>query len=133
MISQAPLIAAFFSLAFLVLASCEFEREGEQAVPQQFMGAETKLVAVDLVDVTVSIARPRPGALQAYADCVGSQYTLIRGMPYARRVSSDRTGLGDVLTDKVTFLLSPVAPRGNFVLNAREVVAKCKSAGVPTF
>lgn len=132
MVAHAPIFAATLTVALLFLAACEGPTV-KTAPPMQFMGAQTRLVADDLVDVTVSVARPRDDVMRAYADCVGSQYTLIRGMPYARRVSADRTGMGDVLTDKVTYLLSPVPPAGDFVLNAGEVVAKCKRAGVPTF
>ncbi len=115
----------------MALSACEGPDTATD--PQmRFLGAKTDLIAADLVDVTVSAARPREGAMQAYADCVGSQYALIRGMAYARRVTSQRSGQADVLTDKVTFLISPVAPQGDFVLNASEVVSKCKRAGVPT-
>ena len=131
MIAQAPLLATTMAIALLFLAACEGPTVTTAPV-MQFLGAKTKLVATDMVDVTVSAARPRKGGMKAYADCVGSQYALIRGMGYARRVTSERTGQGDVLTDKVTFLISPVAPAGDFVLNAGEVVSKCKRAGVPT-
>lgn len=131
MIANAPIIAAFLTATFVVLAACEGPTV-TTAPAMRFLGAQTKLVADDLVAVTVSAARPRKGGMQAYADCVGSQYALIRGMNFARRVTSERAGQGDVLTDKVTFLISPVAPSGDFVLNASEVVKKCKDSGVPT-
>lgn len=115
----------------MFLAACEGP-DTDDAPPMRFIGAKTQLVADDLVDVSVTIARPREGSMKAYGDCVGAQYALIRGMQYARRVTSQRTGQSDFLTDKVTFLISPVAPAGDFVLNASEVVSKCKRAGVPT-
>jgi len=130
-ISYAPMLAATFACTLLFLAACEGPNSYKQPA-MQFLGAKTQLIANDMVDVTVSTARPVEGSMKAYADCVGSQYALIRGMKYARRVTSERAGQGDVLTDKVTFLISPVAPSGDFVLNANEVVAKCKRAGVPT-
>lgn len=132
MIAQAPTFMLLL-IAFFALAACEFEREGTQALPMQFLAAKTEMVSNDMVDVSVSVARPRPGALKAYADCVGSQYARIRGMKYARRVTSSRTGFSDVLTDKVTFLISPVRPAGDFVLDADEIIVKCKRVGVPTF
>lgn len=131
MIEHAPYLAVVLSLALMALAACEGPDTATDP-KMQFLGAQTDLIANDMVDVTVSAARPREGAMKAYADCVGSQYALIRGMGYARRVTSQRNGQGDVLTDKVTFLISPVAPAGDFVLNASEVVSKCKRAGVPT-
>lgn len=131
MISYAPIFAVTLTCALMFLAACEGPTVKTDP-PMEFLGAQTRLVANDMVDVTVSAARPRKGAMKAYADCVGSQYALIRGMPYARRVTAQRSGQSDVLTDKVTFLISPVAPGGDFVLNAGEVVSKCKRAGVPT-
>jgi len=130
-ITQAPLLASLFAVALLFLAACEGPTV-DTAPLMRFLGAKTQLVGQDMVEVTVSAARPRKGAMQAYADCVGSRYALNRGVGYARRVTSERVGQGDVLTDKVTFLISPVAPSGDFVLNAGEVVSKCKRAGVPT-
>lgn len=132
MIANAPIFFASIMALLLFLAACEGPRV-DTAPPMQFMGASTTLVSEDMVDVSVSVARPIEGAMQAYADCVGSQYALIRGMPYARRVTAERNGLGDVLTDKVTYLISPIAPGGDFVLKANEVVAKCKRGRVPTF
>ena len=132
MIANAPIIVASLAMALMLLSACEGPTV-RKAPPMQFLGASTQLVAVDIVDVTVSIARPTTGAMQAYSDCVGSQYALIRGMAFARRISSETSGLGDVLTDKVSYLISPIAPSGDFVLNANEVVSKCKRAGVPTF
>ncbi len=132
MIANAPIILASLMAVLFVLAACEGPRV-ETAPAMRFMGASTTLVSKDMVDVSVSVARPVKGAMQAYADCVGSQYALIRGMSYARRVTSERSGLGDVLTDKVTYLISPIAPSGDFVLEANEVVAKCKRGSVPTF
>jgi len=85
LISYAPILAAFLSCALVFLAACEGPTT-ENAPPMRFLGAKTRLVANDLVDVTVSAARPREGAMKAYADCVGSQYALIRGMDYARRL-----------------------------------------------
>ncbi len=131
MIENAPYVTAILSLALLTLAACEGPASKTQP-PMRFLGTKTELLSADMVDITVSAVRPREGAMKAYADCVGSQYAVIRGMDYARRVASTRTGQGDVLTDKVTFLISPVAPTGDFVLNASEVVSKCKRAGVPT-
>ena len=123
--------AVLLGCAWVLLSACEGP-DTATAPEMRFLGAQTRLVANDMVDVTVSAARPRQGAMKAYADCVGSQYAVIRGMDYARKVASLRSGQGDVLTDKVTYLISSVAPSGEFVLNAKDVVAKCNRAGVPT-
>ncbi len=131
MIEQPIFMALALGSLWLVLSACE----GPNTVTQpqmRFLGAQTRLIANDMVDVTVSAARPRQGAMKAYADCVGSQYAIIRGMDYARKVTSLRSGNGDVLTDKVTYLISEIPPSGEFVLNAKDVVAKCNRAGVPT-
>lgn len=128
------LISLLAGVCLLLLSACEFSREGPQELPQQFLGADTKLLAHDLVEINVTVLRPRPGALMAYADCVGSQYALIRGMDYARRVtlSTWRTGMADAVGQKVTYLISPLRPDGQFVLTARQVVDKCKANGIPT-
>ena len=131
MLANAPFLPVLLGLALFAIMACEGPMS-KAAPPMQFLGAKTELIAVDMVDITVSAARPTKGAMKAYADCVGSQYAAIRGMNYARRVTSSRTGQGDILTDKVTFLISSVAPSGDFVLNANQVVSKCKRAGVPT-
>lgn len=130
-----PLTLALLGAACLtLLAACEFERDPGQALPQIFAGAETKLLANDLVEVSATVLRPRPGSLRAYTDCVASQYTLIRGMAYARRVisSENRSGLADAVRERTTYLISPLRPDGPFVLTATEVVAKCRAAGIPT-
>lgn len=120
--------------ALMALPACEFEREGQQALPQVFVGSEAKLLAMDMVEMYVSVSRPRPGAMQAYSDCVAAQYALIRGLNYARRVASfpvDRAGLADIVTERTTYLLSDIAPSGAS-LNAAEIVADCREAGIPT-
>lgn len=126
-------VAPMLPLALLALSGCEFEREGTQALPQSFLGAETKLQAEDIVEITVTVARPRPGALQAYSDCVGAQYTLIRGMTYARRITTfpDISGLADVLREKTTYLLANDPP-SDTALTAAQIVATCKANQIPT-
>lgn len=131
--SQALHITPIATLALLALTACEFEREGTQVLPQSFLGAETKLQAEDIVEITVTVARPRPGALQAYSDCVGAQYTLIRGMTYLRRITTfpDVSGLADVLREKTTYLLANEPP-SDTALTAAQIVATCKANQIPT-
>lgn len=127
-------ITLLAAVCLTILAACEFEREGEQALPQQFAGADTTLFAHDIVEVEVTVLRPRPGALLAYADCVGSQFGEQRGQLYARRIKSLNIpkGMGDAVGLKVTYLLSHIRPAGRLVLTSSEVLAKCKKNGIPT-
>ncbi len=98
----------------------------------QFLEARTTLIGGDMFEVNASVLNPVEGAFTAYADCVAAQYTLIRGNAYLRRVTTKVDGLGDVVVENTTYLLSPVAPKGDFVLNARQIVDKCKANNVPT-
>ncbi len=130
-----PLIITLLAgLCLTLLAACEFQREGEQVLPQQFLGADTTLFAHDLVEVNVTVLRPRHGALLAYADCVASRFGETRGQLYARRIKSINLpkGMADALGLKVTYLLSPLRPQGKFVLTSKEVLAKCEKNGIPT-
>ena len=120
-------------IAPLMPGACEFDRVGKQALPQAFIGSETRLTAIDIVEITVSVARPRPGALEAYGDCVGAQYALIRGVEYARPITrfSARSGNADILVETTSYLLSDLAPTGT-ALRADQIVADCRSRNIPT-
>ena len=127
-------IALLAGVGLMVLSACEFEREGEQVLEQEFIGAQTTLFAYDLVEVNVTVLRPRPGALLAYADCVATAFGKSRGQLFARRIKSARlpTGMADAVGQKVMYLITPVRPEGRFVLTSDEVLEKCKSNGIPT-
>ena len=124
-----------YLLAFLALAGCEWEREGTQVLPQVFLASETRLLAMDMVEIRVTVARPRPGALAAYSDCVGAQYALIRGLNYARRVAAipmlTRQGMADVVSERTTYLLTDFPSSGS-APNAAKIVADCQANDIPT-
>ena len=121
--------------AALLLWGCEYEREGTQVLPQAFLGSQTKLLAVDLVEITVTVARPRPGALMAYSDCVGAGYALIRGLKYARRVAgfplATQRGMADVVRERWTYLVTDIEPSVP-ALTASQIAGDCRSANIPT-
>ena len=120
---------------FLALGACEFERPGRQVLPQAFIGAQTNTIASDLVEVTVTVARPRPGAIAAYSDCVAAGYALIRGVKYARRVAAfplaTHRGKADMVSEKTTYLVTDLKPAFTS-LTASDVIGGCRKAGVPT-
>ena len=120
-------------LAGFALAACEFERKGRQALPMAFLGVETELTALDIVEITVAVARPRPGALEAYADCAGAQYAVIRGLEFARPIARfpERSGFADVVVEKTSFLLTDLPPTTT-AKRAPEIVADCKARNIPT-
>lgn len=121
------------TMAAVVLLSACAQRIGSSVSdPVTFMGAKTRLIARDMVQVTASVAHPVAGAATAYADCVAAQYALIRGMSHASRVTSTTTGQADIVSEKTTYLVSSVAPDGKNVLNAQEIVTRCKANNVPT-
>lgn len=128
------IITLLAGICLVTLAACEFEREGRQVLPQQFIGSDKTLIAHDLVEVQVTVLRPRPGALLAYADCVASAFGADRGQLYARRVKSITMpkGFADAVGLKVTYLLSHLKPEGKVVLTSKQVLAKCKKNGIPT-
>lgn len=117
------------------LGACEYERAGTQVLPQAFLGSEVKLLAEDLVEITVSVARPREGALVAYSDCVGAGYALIRGLKYARRVAGfplvTQRGMADVVRERWTYLVTDLEPAVR-ALTAEEIAGNCRSANIPT-
>ena len=121
--------------ACLMLAGCEYERQGTQVLPQAFLGSETRLIAVDLVEISVTVARPRPGAMAAYSDCVAAGYALIRGLTYARRVAgfplAGQRGMADVVREKTTYLVTDLEPAVS-ALTAEEIARDCRAANIPT-
>lgn len=119
----------------LGLTACEYQRQGTQVLPQAFMGSEVKLLAVDLAQITVSVARPRPGAMAAYSDCVAAGYALIRGLKYARRVAgfplATQRGMADVVRERWTYLVTDLTPAVP-APTAEEIAGNCRSANIPT-
>ena len=119
----------------LGLSACEYERAGTQVLPQAFLGSEVKLLAVDLVEITVTVARPRPGAMLAYSDCVAAGYALIRGLKYARRVAgfplATQRGKADVVRERWTYLVTDLTPAVP-AQTASRIAGDCRSANIPT-
>lgn len=126
-----PFAALALSIG-LLLAACAQRLTAPATEPMVYLAAETRLVARDIVDITTSIAHPIAGANAAYGDCVAAQYALIRGLSHVSRLTTEQTGQGDIVSEKTSFLLSSVAPGGKFVLNATEIVEKCKHSRIPT-
>lgn len=116
----------------LVLSACAQRIGSAPKEPMVFIAAQTKLLSNDIVEITASVAHPSFGVPTAYADCVGAQYALIRGMKYASRLTSEQTGHADIVSEKTSYLLSRVAPGGKNVLNATEIVQRCKANQIPT-
>lgn len=126
--------ALTFSL-ILSLAACEYERPGRQVLPQAFIGSETTTLASDMIEITVIVARPRPGAIAAYSDCVAAEYALIRGVKYAHRIAAfplaTQRGNADMVREKTTYLVTDLEPAFG-PLTASDVTGECRKAGVPT-
>ncbi len=117
-------------VALLWLGACtQTARNGNG--PSQYLEARVDVMAYDMIEVQASIMNPKKGQTTAYADCVAAQFSLGRKNPYVRRVTTRMDGRGDIIIENTTYLLSPVAPGGNFVLNAQEIVDRCRVANVP--
>ena len=123
--------AVLGSLALLTLGACTQSAKGGSG-PMSFLEAKVTVLNYDMIEVNASVLNPVEGANRAYSDCAAARFALTRLNPYVRRVTSKLLGHGDIVTEKTTYLLSPVAPAGDYVLNASQIVDKCNKGGVPT-
>ncbi len=124
------LIALLVAMAAVLSACTQTMRNGIGT--SAFLEARIEVLRYDMIEVQASVLNPEKGATTAYADCAAAQFALSRLNDFLRRVTTEFTGHGDLIIEKTTYLLTPVEPRGEFVLNAQEILAKCRSANVPT-
>lgn len=123
-------LASLAMVALMWLGACtQTARNG--IGPSQFLEARVDVLAYDMIEVQASVMNPKKGQNTAYADCVAAQFSLGRQNPYVRRITTKMEGRGDIIIENTTYLLSPVAPGGNFVLNAQQIVDRCRVANVP--
>lgn len=128
-LAQALLLALFLTGT---LAACAARLGRADLDPIVFLDSETKFLDGNMVEVKASAAFPTIGAVAAYSDCVAARYALERNKSYVSRVLTRPSGLGDIVTETTTYLLSSVAPGGANVLNARQILSGCNTHQIPT-
>lgn len=116
-----------------VLAACA----GQASAPQQpfgtYLGADTRLLADDLVNFQVKMrGQFGPDALTDYADCVAAQYSLNRRFTHARLVRTNVYEQGGVQVADAIYTLSSSKPQGTTIIEATSQVAACEDKGIPT-
>ncbi|TDL84347.1 hypothetical protein E2L08_01870 [Palleronia sediminis] len=99
----------------------------------RWLGAQTRLLDDDLVNFLVEMRGARgPADVEAYAECVAAQYTLIRGFGFARLVRTNVNEEGGVWRGDAVYTVSPALPPGARTIDAEVVVARCGEDGIPT-
>lgn len=99
----------------------------------EYLGAKTRLLDAELFEVEV-LARggSLTEALSRYSDCVASQYALIRGFDYLRRVSGSQQSRRVGRQQNTLYTLSKAEPRGASVLQANKMLSACNAGKIPT-
>ncbi|WP_300031274.1 hypothetical protein [uncultured Roseobacter sp.] len=117
----------------LALAACAPPvPQAEDFIPE-YLGAEARLLDVDLVQFNVAMTKAQSSAdVEKYAECAAAQYTLIRGYGFARHLRTKVTKEGGVWAADAVYTISPTLPDGLVVIDAKVVAAACKETGIPT-
>ncbi len=111
----------------------EAARMGLPPQGARWLGAQTRLLDDDLVNFLVEMRGARgPADVEAYAECVAAQYTLIRGFGFARLVRTNVNEEGGVWRGDAVYTVSPALPPGARTIDAEVVVARCGEDGIPT-
>ena len=99
----------------------------------EYLGVETRLLQDDLISFVVQMRGARDAEdVAAYSRCAAAQYTLIRGYSFAQHIRT-RTGKeGGLWAADAVYTISQEFPDGVVTLRADDVVAQCKSNGIPT-
>ena len=98
-----------------------------------YWGVQTQLLDGDLVHFVVTMENARDAAdAIAYARCAAAQYTLIRGMGFARHVRTTVSERGSLWQADAVYTVSPSLPRGFRTIDAEVAAADCLEQGIPT-
>lgn len=128
------LALALIGLAGCGIAAPQPEGEGMGAPADAvYHGVQTRLLEAELVNFVVTMSGARGGQdVIAYARCAAAQYTLIRGMGFARHVRTSVSNEGALWRADAVYTISPSLPQGFRTIDAEVTVADCTEQGIPT-
>lgn len=117
----------------LLLIACQ-PVPGDIVAPHgTYLGSETRLLDGDLVNFQVKMSgAPGQATMAAYAECVASQYALVRGFGFARHLRTTIAEQAGIWTADTVYTISADLPDGFKTKDAEVVVADCKEQGIPT-
>ncbi|MGC3936620.1 hypothetical protein ACOTTU_02320 [Roseobacter sp. EG26] len=117
----------------LALAACAPPVPVAEDFIPEYLGAESKLLGEDLVQVNVAMTKARvPANVQRYATCAVAQFALTQGYGFARHLRTNVTEEGGVWAADAVYTISPTLPDGLATIDAEVTVAACKETGIPT-
>jgi hypothetical protein len=125
------------SLALLgVLAACAPADSGAATKDPDFqpdyLSVSTRLLDRELVNFVVQMRGARNEAdVLAYIECAAAQYTLIRGLGFARRVTVKAVNEDGLWTGNGVYTLSDALPGGRFTIDAEVAAQNCAEQNIP--